>query len=397
VRAFILPILIGACATEEPTFSEDVQPIFARACATCHDGSGFAPGSFTSYRDAADRAETIRFMVRARLMPPFGVDNSGACNTYQHPRWLSEEEIDLIDRWAERTLEGPPRTIEPGVRPDIETTAAAQMSAEYTPSTEKTDDFRCFVIDPEVAEDGYVTGYRVDPGEPRVVHHVLLFTIDTEEARAQANELDAKDEAPGYACFGGSLLPLTATRLIAGFAPGTGATLYPEGTGIPIDAGTKLVLQIHYNTAYGALPDRTSVALEVRPEVERPAVIAAAADLGLMLEPGRQSIASGPIQIRIPGVGAFVHGVFPHMHQRGRALSASIVHPDDSRECLTRVDRWDFDFQEFYFFDTALYAGSNDRFELGCEFDTTSDTETVRFGEETADEMCLLGLYVTLN
>ncbi len=392
--------LTGCAAepVEPPTWSQDVAPLIEGSCAGCHDGTGTAPFPLRTYEEVRAVAHAVRSAVVDRRMPPWGVDSSGDCNTFEHQRWLSDEQIDTVASWIDTDMlegQGPALdierqavTIEPSVR--IETPI-------YRPDTRLTDDYRCFVLDPKVTDAAYLTGFDVVPGEKKVVHHVLIFTVDDETAEGHARRLDDADTTPGYTCFGGSLLPPSSSRLLAGWAPGTGATRYPDGTGIRLAADRPLIVQIHYNTREGDLEDSTSVHLELRSKVERRAELLPLADLSMEVSPGRALALTEPFRIGLPGIGGFIRGVFPHMHERGRTMTARIIHPDDSVTCLTDVPRWDFDWQQFYFLDEPLYVGGLDRIELQCGYDTSGDTEPVRWGEGTEEEMCLLGLLVTLH
>ena len=54
------------------------------------------------------------------------------------------------------------------------------MPTPYTPSAPYgtgTDDYRCFVLDPHLAKDAFITGLNILPGQPKVVHHVILFRV----------------------------------------------------------------------------------------------------------------------------------------------------------------------------------------------------------------------------
>ena len=58
------------------------------------------------------------------------------------------------------------------------------MPEAYTPSAptgKGTDDYRCFMLDPKLAEDKYLTGTNVLPGNPDVVHHVILFRVPPDQ------------------------------------------------------------------------------------------------------------------------------------------------------------------------------------------------------------------------
>ena len=69
-----------------------------------------------------------------------------------------------------------------------------RMPEAYTPSAPTgagTDDYRCFLLDPELSDDVYLTGTFVKPGNADVVHHVILFTAPPE----QVAEAEAMDDA----------------------------------------------------------------------------------------------------------------------------------------------------------------------------------------------------------
>ena len=55
-----------------------------------------------------------------------------------------------------------------------------RMPKPYTPSAPTgtgTHDYRCFLLDPKVPSDQFITGFKVKPGNPEVVHHVILFRV----------------------------------------------------------------------------------------------------------------------------------------------------------------------------------------------------------------------------
>jgi hypothetical protein len=403
-RAFSLLLAAAACSAPEeehaPTWSEDVAPIVDRSCGSCHTAGGIAPFELTSYEAAKAYAVPMANATKSRLMPPANVDASGACNSYTNARWLEDDQIAAIDRWVqEGMIEGPPRASEgPAAEGGqaLEGATTVDPRGEYTPRESLSDDYRCFIVDPEISEDLFLSAYEVVPGSARTVHHVILFTIDTEGAEALADALDAAEEGPGYTCFGGSLLGLQDSRAIAAWAPGTSVTRFPEESGIRIRGGRRMVMQVHYNTKNGVEPDRTLVRLELQKGVDRPAEILGVADLGLAIPPRLERFTTEPVRVS-PGVGGFIRGVFPHMHRLGVSLSAQIVHADGTTTCLTETPRWDFSWQELYFFKRPIYVSSTDRVEIRCAYDTSSRSEEVHWGEGTDDEMCLLALYVTLN
>src|SRR5262249_3904678 len=74
---------------------------------------------------------------------------------------------------------------------------------------------------------------------------------------ADVAALDDADPGEGYTCFGA---PGIIPSWLGSWAPGRGADEYPAGTGIKVEPGSQVILQVHYNTlAAGKLPDRTTI------------------------------------------------------------------------------------------------------------------------------------------
>jgi len=81
-----------------------------------------------------------------------------------------------------------------------------RMPTAYTPSAPTgvgTDDYRCFLLDPKVTTDSFITGFNVRPGNPGVVHHVILFRVPPDLV-AEAEAKDAETPGEGWTCFGTS-------------------------------------------------------------------------------------------------------------------------------------------------------------------------------------------------
>ncbi|HWO20545.1 MAG TPA: hypothetical protein VNO30_17365 [Kofleriaceae bacterium] len=407
-RTFALFFLLAACGTDAepddsddatgPRFYEDVAPILAKSCVSCHQEGGVAPFSLITYEDAIGFAAAMPSAVRTRQMPPWGTDNSGACNTYQDARWLTDDEIATIAAWAEGDRQkgdpaAAPRLPDPlpGL-PRVDKTAA--MPEPYTADTRLGDDYRCFIVDPAIAQDAFLTGFEVRPGEPSVVHHMLLFQLQTAEAEAAAAQLDAQSPGPGYTCFGG--VGSAASSLVGVWAPGVRASRYPEGTGLPVKGGRKMVVQIHYHNHGAPLADKTAIDLMIEPTVAEPSFLYLLAAPNLYLPPGKPEIVTTN-QYQLPGfLGQYnVWGVFPHMHTRGRSLRVEVDHAGQN-QCITDVPRWDFNWQQGYFYDGApRIAGGGDTVRITCTHNTTMEDQPITWGEGTDDEMCLAFLYVS--
>jgi hypothetical protein len=179
---------------------------------------------------------------------------------------------------------------------------------------------------------------------------------------------------------------------VGGWAPGSVATRAPEGTGIPLSAGTALVMQVHYNLDHhGApAPDRSIVQLQYASgRVPRPARVLPIADLGFAIPPGASGYRT---TVTFPFLqAATLWGLGPHMHTLGRRIT---VEKDGG--CLIDIPAWDFHWQQSYFLRDPMPIAVGSRVTLTCTWDNPT-SRTVTWGEGTSDEMCLSYLYLTFN
>lgn len=405
----------GGGVQAEVSYYRDVKPIFDARCAGCHSGGGIAPFSLESHEAAAAWAPHIKRAVVDRSMPPWPADSG--CAEYVGDRSLSEPQIQTIAAWVDGGAaagdpadEGPP--LEPpktDALPRVDLTL--QMPVEYTPQA-APDDYRCFMIDWPEESARYVTGFQVRPGEERIVHHVIAFIAAPEQIE-EIEALDAADPGPGYTCFGG---PGLRPRWLGGWVPGAGSLNFPAGTGTRIEPGSRLILQVHYNTlSAGKLPDRSEIDLTLESSVERegstqpwtnPAWVvgdsmlipAFEADVAHRwgTDPTRPLSDGAPIELHIAGL---------HMHTLGRRARLEIERADGSSECVLDIPRWDFHWQGSYTLAAPKVLNPGDTLSIECHWDNTPENQPfidgqprvptdVVWGEGTNDEMCLGTFYM---
>ena len=194
---------------------------------------------------------------------------------------------------------------------------------DYTPKSTPTDDYRCLIVDPGLTQDRDVIGYDIVPGVRSQVHHVILYVA----TKASAQAKDSGEAGPGWTCFGG---PGTSSpRMLGGWVPGSGATLFPAGTGIRLKAGEVLVMQNPLQHAVNRLPtggphgDEAAVLPHSRCRIVATFVSLAQDAFSI---PPRSTGYSARAPLVSPA-NAKVHGVLPHMHParqehpRGRSTS----------------------------------------------------------------------------
>ena len=262
------------------------------------------------------------------------------------------------------------------------------------------------------------------------MHHVIAFLIDPDEVDAY-HAMDDAEDGPGYTCFGGPTSDEEDTgagvRQLAGWVPGAKTAAFPAGTGVSIEPGSALVLQMHYNTVSAdPQPDQTSVALQLAGDVDRPALIQLVTDPewldngGMPIPAGDASVTHTaeldlPLFVAVLGgadIGVAydepfaIHSVNLHMHELGVRARTSILRADGTEDCLLGIDDWDFNWQGSYRLAQPIVMQPEDRLILECEWDNSAANQPiidgvqaepidVQWGEGTRDEMCLAGVYIT--
>lgn len=381
------------------TWSEDVQPVVAEQCGRCHKEGGLSAFSLETYAQASPIAGVMAESVADRRMPPFLADNSGSCQTYQHALWLSAEEQQLFADWvAHGVLEGPEREPAPVVISEglADPTAVLSSAAPYTPDHSDGDDWRCFVVQANPSDQTqYLQAYEVIPERPERVHHVTLFKPFDSQAAEQARSMDS---GSGYTCFGDAGVP---AALMGVWSPGRRLYNYPEGTGVPVQAGLPLIMQVHYvpDQATGT-SSTTAIAVKMVEQVDRELYPLWLLNDDFRLEgeqPEELDSQSGSIREALDEFGLSsvqgdleILGTGGHMHLLGSAIHAEIAHKDGEKSCLLDIPRWDYDWHDVFLLEQPIKAHSNDRIELDCAWDTTGVPGPIFWGDAVEEEMCVL-------
>ncbi|MCY0994101.1 hypothetical protein OV203_43635 [Nannocystis sp. ILAH1] len=428
-----LLLLASACKDEEPppaeetttTYWQHVAPIFFDSCVGCHTEGGIAPFRLDNYEDARTWAQSSAAAVAARTMPPWLLTADGSCGEHRDSLALSQEQIDTIAAWADADApEGEPRDdLEPASPPSLDA-GLDLVTPDFVPKAEggplaAFDEYRCFLVEPGLDHDQFITGYEVTPGNPQLVHHVLAMAVDLDAEswlgdgstnREVIEKLD-DDGRDGWPCFSAAGEGVSVEQQPVTWAPGMGFVDYPEGTGVRVRDTDVFVVQIHYNLHDGpgsTASDSSQVRLRMADSVEREGVF-------LMIDNFLDTLFYGEPASLPPGqpaaryesvsdvgdwllaeVGADsveVHGIFPHMHERGRKWRVTLS-DDAGEQCLGDVQRWDFAWQTYYFFTDPPLITPKSRLKITCEFDTSADKEPITPGWGTQNEMCLAGLFV---
>ncbi len=375
------------------TWHRHVRPIIEARCSRCHAKGGIAPFPLQTYDDVVAHAGEVRAAVAERTMPPWMP--ARCCAEYHSDPSLTEQQIATIVTWVHQNVpEGNPSDVGPPL-PPIEgrlsrVDRVVQMPEPYTPKPPEgsTDDVRCFLIDLGLSEDKFVTGLNLEPGNPRLVHHVVLGLVDGDSLQ-YFEELDRANDGPGFPCKGGvGTAQLSGT--LGGWVPGSEGIEYPDGLGTPVPAGTRLLLNVHYSTAYAAAaPDQTSIELKLDDSARRfrTAVIANPmwlVDGAMRIEAGSTdtsySYQYDPTGLFGRGKPMRVHSASVHMHEYATAATVGIVRADGSTDCLLHIPRWKKDWEGFFWLNEPKSIRPGDRLYLECHWNNSPSNPDVAAG-----------------
>jgi hypothetical protein len=424
LRSAIAQVLVlgtlGACERPplKPTWNRDIGPLVQAKCAGCHVAGGIGPFSLGSRADFMAVSESARLAIIQRRMPPWPARKS--CAEYSPDGTLSDDQVSMVDQWLDDgAMEGDPRDFKALEGPQNALTRidlSVPMMKPFTP-TQSPDQYRCFVLDWPKTETTYIAGYALAPGNAAMIHHADIFFIDP----LHADQFRALDPTgAGYTCY---TIPVLEGGWIGTFVPGNRGVDFPDGSGLKIDPGSKLFIQIHYNTTYtGPQPDLSTLNLRLESKVRRPGVVLAWADLkwmdGAMDIPAYDPDAmhryeedptlyiSAFNRLFVDGMPLKVWAGTLHMHQMGSKATFEIVHRDGSHECITDIPKWDFHWQLPYSLAAPKTVSPGDKLAVECHWDNSQENQPIvngvrrvprelNWGANTDDEMCIAGVYLT--
>jgi hypothetical protein len=385
---------------EATYYYQDVAPILAQNCVQCHIEGGSGPFLLDNFENVKALGLMVEDSVVNRRMPPYHAVNDGECQDFEHSLWLSTEEVTTISNWVQSGMEAgeevevpvPDFTEEP-----FESTHSVTFEPYEANFATASDDYRCFIVDPQVASESYLTGFEVLPSNREIAHHMILYAPIGSAALAQAYAFDEADPGPGYSCYGS---PGIENRMIAPWAPGSDQWYYPQGTGVLMEEGQILILQMHYSNASDETLDSTTVNLNIQETIGKELSTDFFTNGDLEIPPNKEehvesvtrtirnfSGYDGPIN---------VHAIGPHLHQLGVSSSARIIRADDSESCLIDVPSYDFNWQRVYTYTEPIQLQPNDRMEITCVYDSTGVDTMTYWGDGTSDEMCLMTIFASI-
>ena len=378
------PAAFAADATapaDEITYTKHIAKIVQERCQECHRPGQIAPFSLTNYRQVKGWAKMIKEVVHDNRMPPWHADPN--VGKFANDRSLSKAEKDLLFSWIDNGApQGDPADLPEAPvwdtnwrigTPDV----VFSMPEEVTIPPTGVIAYKHFTTPTNFTEDKWVKSMEARAGNPKVVHHILMFAV-APGAQRERNEFQG---------IGGGFL--------TGFAPGTVAIVLDPGQAIKIPAGANLMWQMHYTPTGREETDRSEFAVVFADAPPTEEVFTGTAQNFRFKIPAgadnhevvAESVVPFDIQFR---------GMTPHMHYRGKSFTYTATFPDGREQLLLSVPKYDFNWQIGY--ELAEYVNMPAGTKLRCvaHFDNSANnpanpdpSKDVIWGDQTWEEMMI--------
>jgi len=412
-RALVLGVFVtlagssfGAELTTKPvTFAKDIAPILQEKCQDCHRKGSLAPMSLVTYDETRPWAKSIKQRVIARTMPPWHLDKTVGIQQFQNDISLSDEQISTIVRWVDAGAPLGDEKLMPAPKewPNYEGWQLAKQfgapdlvikSEPYTMPAHGQDIWFKPLTEVPVTEPRWVRAVEIRPSTPagrRITHHVLARLLQDEK------DPQAVDDGTG------------GPGLLMEWAIGKNYDVYRPNTGKLLLPGSKIWWEMHYHAVGEEVRDHVELAVYLYPKGQEPkyrtrlTLFGATATAGspLDIRPNTISETQG---FHVLKQAARLENFQPHMHLRGKAMSIEAILPDGSKQVLSYVDHFNFNWMINYIYtdDAAPVLPKGTIIHVTAWHDNTATNpnnpdpnQWVGWGDRTIDEMAHAWVNVT--
>ena len=393
-----------------PTFSKDIAPIFQAKCQSCHQPESIAPMSLITYQQARPWARSIRERVSHRQMPPWHIDPSVGVQKFKNDISLSDEQIDTIVRWVDGgSPQGDPKDLPParpldtsnewqGVRDGLGPPDLVIRSSEHNMPAVGQDVWYRPMSDIPITEPRWVKMVEIRPTNlktRRILHHSIAYLVLNDDA-----------EAVNTGTSNGPSLPLSREDLLARrpmlmeWAIGKGYDKFADGTGKLIVPGEKISWDQHMHAVGEEVSGGSEIGLWLYPKGQEPrkrSYLIGFTGLRqrefLDIPPNSIAYTEGFTALK---ENTMITNFQPHFHLRGKAMKVEAILPDASRQIVSYVGNFNFNWMTNYIYDdhAAPIFPKGTIIQVSAWYDNTSANKSnpdpeqwVGYGDRTVDEM----------
>jgi hypothetical protein len=393
-----LPFALSPVSSHEPIttkvrFNKEVVRVLQRSCLGCHRPGGIAM-SLATYEEARPWAKAIKEELLEKRMPPWhAVKGYGE---FRNAPSLTQRDLDLIVNWVEG---GAPKGDEKDLpvtplfsndwqlgKPDmtLKPDSQSKIAADV-------DEYRSFVLAPNLKEDRWLTAIDLKPGNGAVVHCAKFYSLKSVADAPVASMMQVKSEESS------SSVDLRSASVLATWMPGQRPVALDDSVALLLPAGLRIAVKIHYRGSGEVTTDVSTVGLYFaktppRKPVQEIAITNADAIIPVAAEPHRLKV-SFTTQSEMEAIA-----IRPRVHPLVVSLQATAYRPDGSEEVLIWTRGYQFDWEPTYYFKQPIALPKGTRVDVIAYFDNSEGNpknpndppKSQRWSELTTDALCAL-------
>jgi hypothetical protein len=321
----------------------------------------------------------ISEVTELNRMPPWHADPK--YGSFRNDSHLTDNEKHIFAEWAAagapqgdpKDLPPPPQFADGWMIPEPDEIIYMSSRLYDVPATGIVP-YKYFVVDPGWKEDRWISAIEARPGNPSVVHHILVAAIPP---GAEKREVLREDDA-----------------YLGTYVPGFLHEALGPGFARPVPAGSKLVFNVHYTPNGTPQEDRSYVGIKFADpkSVIREVTVSCAFNHQFRIPPGASNY-----EVRSQYAfkcDSLLLAFGPHMHYRGKDFLYEALYPNGHREILLSVPRYDFGWQPMYRLQEPKMVPRGTVITCVAHFDNSEANlnnpdpkVAVTWGQQTFDEM----------
>ncbi|ALO45848.1 redoxin domain-containing protein [Pseudohongiella spirulinae] len=370
-----------------PSYSEEIAPIIADNCASCHREGGIAPFALNSHAMAQGWSPMIREVLVTKRMPPGQLDPH--VGEFSNPYFVPfEDQRKLLDWIAAGSPRGDgndplaelqwPETEWAFGEPDL----IINVPPQTIPATGVLDYINVVVPIEGLDRDRWVRASQYLAGDRQVLHHTLNSVIGPGERLRGGFTADG-DPNVGH---------------IAAYIPGAEPHLEAPNTGGLLKAGSSIALQLHYTTMGRETVDAGRIGVWFYPDDQIPTE-RRTGECACIFTPTWTDIPpyhpnfEQQAEITIDA-DAYVMSFISHMHFRGKYMRFHAHYPDGEVEELMNIPNYNYNWQMEYKLEEPKLVPAGTRIVVTGAFDNSEQNPAnpdpsiaVGWGDQSWDEM----------
>ncbi len=368
------------------TYTKDIAPMLKDHCVMCHREGGIGPWQMTDYETIKGWSAMIKQVLLTKRMPPWKADPH--IGDFQNDFSLADSSTRKLVSWIDDGMMygNGPDPLQNFQFPEKEWTLGTpdtiiKLKKEQIPENGVIP-YRYQRIALAMSSDKWIKGIQIKPGNPKVMHHILV-TNQTQKGQSPIVNRPTYKWIDDFIALGGGQ--------DRGF-------YFPEESGVLLPKDSELIAQIHYTPTGKPETDETLIGLYFHDSIPKKEF---------------KSLATANNTFTIPPFGKDIHVVgkdtltktiklhymVPHMHYRGKSIQISYTPPNGKEETIVSVADYNFNWQRLYMLKEPMTIPKGSIITVEGVFDNTfqnpfnpDPSKELHYGFQSFDEM-LIGFF----